>query len=184
MWALCGADRFLFECGKNSNNEGKLSRCSLGSRVIMSLIEKLLLKTVRKKLAQYHIYCDNYFTSPGLFIHLNKIGLKATGTIKKDRIKEKNDLDKKISRGTYIVKHEKKSGMNYINLMDSKEVSLLSTVAGIGSMKTVKGYSQEEKNKIDIAMPAAFSNYNKYMGGVDIHDQYCNKLLPAIRSKK
>lgn len=33
-------------------------------------------------------------------------------------------------------------------------------------------------------MPAAFSLYNKYMGGVDTHDQYCSKLLPTFRSKK
>lgn len=33
-------------------------------------------------------------------------------------------------------------------------------------------------------MPSAFSIYNKYMGGVDIHDQYCSKVTPTMRSKK
>lgn len=188
MWALCGADGFLFECdiycGKNSNNDGLLSKCALGSRVILKLSEKLLLSTSRKKLAQYHTYFDNYFTSADLLVHLNNVGLKATGIVRKDRMKEKNSLGKNVARGTYNVKSEVNSGMNYITLMDSKEVSLLSTAAGVTPLKEVKRYSKENKSKIDIPMPNAFSMYNKYMGGVDIHDQYCSSLLPSFRSKK
>jgi len=189
MWALCGADGFLFDCdiygGKNAtNDDGKLSKCALGSRVVLNLLEKLLLTTVRKKLERFHLYCDNFFTSPDLFVHLQSVGIKATGVVRKNRVREKNDLDKKASRGTHIVKHDKISNMNFITLMDSKEVSMLSTAAGVGPEKNVKRYSNEMKKKVDIKMPAAFSIYNKYMGGVDIYDQYCNKALPSIRSKK
>lgn len=78
MWALCGADGFLFEsdiyCGKNSkNNKGILSKCALESRVILNMTEKLLLTTTRKKLGEYHIYFDNYFTNPDLLVHLKKM---------------------------------------------------------------------------------------------------------------
>jgi len=45
-------------------------------------------------------------------------------------------------------------------------------------------YSKEKKKRVKIDMPAAFNIYNKFMGGVDIHDQYCNKVLPSMRSKK
>lgn len=37
---------------------------------------------------------------------------------------------------------------------------------------------------MNIQMPAAFSVHNKNMGGVDVHDQYCSKAFPAMRSKK
>lgn len=188
MWALCGSDGYVFECdiycGKNSQSDGKLANCALGSRVVMNMTEKFLLATPRKKLEKYHLYFDNYFASPDLTIHLQKIGLKSTGTVKQNRVKVNNKLDKNVPRGTMKVVHEKNSGLNYITLMDSKEVSLLSTAAGVNPLKNVKRYSKEKKGKDDIPMPDAFSNYNKYMGGVDIHDQYCSALLPIFRSKK
>jgi len=110
--------------------------------------------------------------------------LKATGIVRKDRVKEKTSLDSKASRGTYIIKYDKASGMNLITLMDSKVVSLLSTAAGSEPKKGVERYSKEKKKMVKIHMPAAFNIYNKFMGGVDIHDQYCSKILPSMRSKK
>jgi len=74
--------------------------------------------------------------------------------------------------------------MNLITLMDSKIVSLLSTAAGSEPKKSVERYSREKKKRIKIDMPTAFNIYNNFMGGVDIHDQYCNKVLPTMRSKK
>lgn len=188
VWALCGADGFVFDCdiyrGKNVTDDGILSNCALGSRVVIQLLQPLLMNAINNKLSLYHLYCDNFFTSRDLFLHLKNIGLKATGVVRKDRVKEKNELDKKASRGTYIVKNDKNSGMNFITLMDSKEVSILSTAAGVEPQKSVKRYSKTEKNKVDINLPAAFAIYNKYMGGVDLHDQYCSSILPSMRSKK
>ncbi|OXU30415.1 hypothetical protein TSAR_012519 [Trichomalopsis sarcophagae] len=90
-----------------------------------------------------------------LILHLQKLRLKCTGTIRDNRVKEKNILEKKAPRGTYIVKHDQNSGINFITIMDSKPVSIVSTAAG-----------------------------NKFMGGVDVHDGHCNNVLPSIRSKK
>ena len=42
-----------------------------------------------------------------------------------------NDIVKKANRGSYSVKHYKNSGTNYITIMDSKPVSILSTAAGV-----------------------------------------------------
>jgi len=144
MWAVCGADGYLFDCdiycGKNVMKNGKLSQISLRSRVVLNILEDLLLNTTKKKLGMYHLYCDNFFTSPDLFIHLQQIGLKATGVVRKDRIKEENSIDKKSTRGTYAVKHNKTSGLNFITLMDSKEVSVLSTAAGVQPIKKAKRY--------------------------------------------
>ena len=38
--------------------------------------------------------------------------------------------------------------------------------------------------KINIVFPRAFAVYNKFMGGVDLHDQHCSDLRPFIRGKK
>ena len=104
--------------------------------------------------------------------------------MKQNRVKENNRLEKNVPRGTMKIKHERNSGLNYITLMNSKEVSLLSTTAAVSPPLIVKRYFQDKRTKDDIAMPNTFAKYNKYMGGVDIHDHYCSTLLPIFRSKK
>jgi len=69
---------------------------------------------------------------------LKTLGLKATGIVRKDHVKEKTSFASKTSRGTYIIKYDKASGMNLITLMDSKVVSLLSTAAGSEPKKGVE----------------------------------------------
>jgi len=49
-----------------------------------------------------------------LMVHLHKLRLKCTGTIRENRVTEKNIISKKSSRGSYVVKHNKNIGMNYI----------------------------------------------------------------------
>ena len=51
-------------------------------------------------------------------------------------------------------------------------------------MSTVKGFCANEKAKVDLPFPNAFTLYNKYMGGVDLHDAHCSNSMPCIRSKK
>ena len=165
MWAFCGSDGYVYECdiycGKNSKEDDDLANCALGSRLVMNMTENFLL-TSRKKVVQYHLYFHNYFATPDLVIHLHKIGLKTTGTVKQNRVKENNKLVKNNPRGTMKVKHERNSGLNYITLMDSKEVSLLSTAAAVSSPQIVKRYFKDKRSKDDIAMQNWFAKYNKY----------------------
>lgn len=188
LWAICGPDGFVFYfdiyCGKNGHHGTGMDNIPLGSRVVLQMLRPLLTSTAPRKLQNYHIYFDNLFSSPDLLIHLKKIGLRATGVVRSDRVQEKNDLDKKAKRGMHIVKHDKSSGMNFVTVKDSKNVSILSTAAGVTPLATVQRYNKEIKAKEDLQFPNAFSQYNKFMGGVDLHDQYCNKVLPSVRSKK
>lgn len=135
MWGICNPSGYLFDCdiycGKGSNiystdNKVKLAKCALGSRVVLMMVQKLLTSISPRKLTQYHLYFDNFFTCPDLMVHLNSLGLKATGTVRKNRVNVDNELDKKAPRGSISVKHELKSGLNFITVMDSKPVSLLS----------------------------------------------------------
>lgn len=130
------------------------------------------------------MYFDNLFCYPDLLVHLKRASLRATGTVRENRINEKNDVPKDALRGSYAVKHDKNSGINFITVKDSKLVSILSTAAGVTPHISVKRYNKELKKETDIPFPNAFSVYNKYMGGVDIHDMYCYRVMPIIRSKK
>ncbi|XP_043271229.1 piggyBac transposable element-derived protein 2-like [Venturia canescens] len=186
-WALCSSNGYLFHCeiycGKN-NNDDFLPNCAQGSRVVMRMLQKFLLDIPPRKVLQYHIYFDNLFCCPDLLVHLKKLNLRATGTVRKNRIKETNDIDAKAPRGTFKVKHDQNSGINFITVVDSKPVSILSTAAGITPVSDVTRYDKNAKEKKTISFPNAFKVYNSFMGGVDLQDQYCHKLIPIVRSKK
>ncbi|OXU25748.1 hypothetical protein TSAR_016911, partial [Trichomalopsis sarcophagae] len=175
---------FDLYCGKNSTIGDKLAKCALGTRVVMNLLDNFFSTLTFRKVGLYHLYMDNYFTSLDLFVHLRKMGLRSTGTIRENRIKEKNYIDKKSTRGTYATKHDQKSGMNLITIIDSKPISIISTASGVTPLLPSKRYSKEVKSKIDIPFPNAFHLYNRFMGGVDVHDGHCNDVMPCIRSKK
>ncbi|KAL7286643.1 hypothetical protein TKK_0019139 [Trichogramma kaykai] len=193
MWGLCNPEGYLFDCdiycGKGSNiysddNKIKLSKCPLGSGVVMMMTQKLLKNINHRKISRYHLYFDNFFSSPDLMIHLKTIGLKSTGTVRKNRVQTDNELDNKASRGTIAIKHEKKSGLNFITVMDSQPVSLLSTAAGVEPLAKRKSYSKNLQSTNEIPFPSAINVYNDFMGGVDMHDEHCSNLMPFIRAKK
>lgn len=81
-------------------------------------------------------------------MHLKKAGLRATSTVRENRAKEKNDIDKNAPRGTHAVKHDKNSGINFITVKDSKLVSVLSTAAGVTLLTSVNRYSKESKERV------------------------------------
>lgn len=207
LWSLCTIHGFLLDfqiyCGKQSlPTDDKLQKCALGTQVVMKMLHDFLLKTPTEKIGDYHVAFDNFFTNPDLMVHLNELGLKATGTVRRNRVyemKEKSNkkgklvpcreivpvnLNEKSSRGDFTVKHDDKSETNYITVKDSKLVSVLSTAAGVEPLTPVSRYSKAEGQKVSIDFPAAFSLYNKTMGGVDLHDQHCSDAKINIKGKK
>ena len=64
----------------------------------MNLLDNFFSTLTFRKVGLYHLYMDNYFTSLDLFVHLRKMGLHSIGTIRENRIKEKNYIDKKSTR--------------------------------------------------------------------------------------
>jgi len=145
----------------------------------MQMLQKLLNDTSPRRMLQYH----NLFCCLDLLVHLKKLNLRATGTVRKNRMEESHDTDEKAPKGTSKVKYDQNNGMNFITVIDSKPVSILFTAAGVTPVSHVKCYTKDNKQKDAISFPNAFKVYNTFMGGVDLHDQHCNKLS-IIQSKK
>ncbi|XP_058789591.1 piggyBac transposable element-derived protein 3-like [Phymastichus coffea] len=189
FWGCCRSDGFLLDfdlyCGKDSN-ENLLNKYSLGSRVVMNLLVPFFKKLSLTEISRFHLYFDNFFTNFDLILHLQKQGLRCTGTIRDNRVPKeaRNVIDKKALRGTCIAKHDQNSGINYISIKDSKQVSIASSIAGVSPKLPSQRYSAEKKARVDVHFPCAFHTYNKFMGGVDLHDNHCNNVLLCIRSKK
>ncbi|XP_058805486.1 piggyBac transposable element-derived protein 3-like [Phymastichus coffea] len=157
LWALCSYSGFLFHfeiyCGKNAK-DNLLPNIALGSRVVLQMLQHLLHHCTSRKLNEYHYYFDNLFCCPDLLLHLKINGLRATGTVRSNRIKATNDI-------------RKQNG-----------------APGVTPMSNVSRYDKESRSKIAIPFPNTFCIYNKFMGGVDLHDQHANQVRPSIHSKK
>lgn len=67
---------FKIYTGKRKFESGK----GLSFDAVMSLVKKDYLGS------GYHIYCDNYYTSPALFTHLSGLGFGACGTYREGRM--------------------------------------------------------------------------------------------------
>lgn len=187
LWAICSNSGYIFDLdiytgksGKENNN--LLKNVALGSKVVLKMLRQLLTSVPTEHLKTYEIIFDNYFTSPDLMIHLKKVGLLATGTVRQNRVKTKTELPKNCARGTCCSMYDKNSNLNCITVMDAKQISILSTAHGVDLKTIMKRWVDKSHKSIDF--PEVFSHYNKKMGGVDLHDQHCNAVLPAIRGKK
>ena len=75
----------------------------------------------------YHLYCDNFYTSPKLFHNLYKMGIGACGSVRIDRCGLPADFQKiKLSKGdTMTFKDEPLMGLKW---MDKRQVAILSSI--------------------------------------------------------
>lgn len=149
LWCLYTVSGFLLDfdtyCGKQETETYEiLKNYTLDTKVVMKMPHEFFKSVPSEKLAEYHVVFDNFFTSPDLVVHLRKLGVKSTGTVKQNRVYEKKviknkekrevvpiSLDKKSVRGAYEVKHDEESGIHYIIVMDSKIVSILTGAVGV-----------------------------------------------------
>ena len=89
---------FDIYCGKQETHCNEtLSSCNVGTKAVMKMVHNFLLTVSKTKLVDYHVCFDNFFTSPDLLLHLKNLGLKATGTVREDRVYEMV-ISKKISK--------------------------------------------------------------------------------------
>ncbi|KAJ8370383.1 hypothetical protein SKAU_G00104110 [Synaphobranchus kaupii] len=136
----------------------------------MSLIQPSCLGT------GYHIYMDNFYTSPKLFMDLANMKFGACGTYRESRKRcprgRANALTKKCGRGS--VRWIREGPLVFVKWMDTREVSLCSTIHPAFSGETVQRRVKDRDGRWaerDIPCPTLIVAYNKHMGGVDLSDQ-------------
>ena len=139
---------------------------------VMNLIQPSHLGT------GYHIYMDNFYTSPKLFLRLASMKFGACGTYR-DKMTVKgcprdraNALNPQSKRGT--VRWIREDSLVVVKWMDTREVSICSTIHPAFSGDTVKRRIKDGDglwSVKDIPCPTPIIAYNKNMGGVDLSDQ-------------
>lgn len=101
---------------------------------VMDLIQPAYLGT------GYHIYVDNFYTSPKLFLDLASMKFGACGTYRENRkgcpVGRTNALTKKCERGT--IRWIRQDPLVFVKWMDTREVSMCSTIHPAVSGETVQ----------------------------------------------
>ena len=164
--------------GKNMKLEGDLG---ISGNIVLRLTKDLQSNKDHK------VYFDNWFSSVELVKTLKGRGIRAVGTIRKNRLAGcKLALDKKLKesgRGSYDWKTSK-DGISIIKWYDNKPVHLISSHSAVEPLGSCKRWSATEKQKVDVVRPYVVEEYNTHMGGVDAADMLMELYRIDLRSKK
>jgi hypothetical protein len=133
----------------------------------------------------HHIYFDNFFTSINLLEDLYANGLYACGTVRLNRkgfpkYLKKSEAIKK--RGDCKILQKEGTNLTASVWRDKKNVYHLSTLSD--PKLQMQAQRRVGNNILDVPQPHAVYNYNKYMGGVDLHDQLRMKYDVGRNSKR
>ena len=151
------------------------------------------------------LFFDNWYSSYKLFCALTAMNIRATATIRADRLnfwpnqiegrkiepkKPKktplfsSSMMKKCERGGSEIKYDKYTGVNVVSWNDNGLVTVISNSFSPESESDVERFSKKQKEVIKIKRPESIEVYNKGMGGVDLLDSRVAVYRIKIRGKK
>ncbi|XP_067646949.1 piggyBac transposable element-derived protein 3-like [Eurosta solidaginis] len=182
-WMLASSCGYCYDldvyCGKNSVEARNIP---LGASVVLNFVEKI------PNPERHAIFFDNYFTTHSLMRQLADMKLKASGTVRENRISncklDNNKIFKRRSRGSYDCRYDTLNDILAVKWVDNNVCSILTNFDKMTPMHYVKRWSRESQSKINVPQPNVCATYNKHMGGVDNIDQNVSAYRIAIRGKK
>ena len=154
---------FQIYTGKVSSSEESSSK-GVGHRIVMELLQPYLGKG-------HWVFTDNFYSSPTLFLDLLKSNTYATGTAKSNRkdFPEALKSDAKMDVGSYQFATSGQLVAAWWH--DRRDVYMLTTAHNTSvdtALKRPKGSHQKQP----LPCPTCVKDYNLFMGGVDLADQY------------
>ena len=152
------AIQFYPYAGKDNNYNKDIG---LGGSVVMTLMSKL--PTVPN--SNYHVFMENFFTSPSLLRLLKGNGMAAPSTIRANRtenapLQAVDDMKKK-ARGSSDVVNDNKSNVTLVRWKDNKEVTVASTLYGKEPMKRARRYIKDKGAESRLINPIPFLSTTK-----------------------
>ncbi|KAJ8381867.1 hypothetical protein SKAU_G00026450 [Synaphobranchus kaupii] len=114
----------------------------------------------------YNLYVDNFYTSPKLFKHLYALNIAACGTYRD------NGKECPRAQSNAMTRKEPRDGpLLFVKWMDTREVSVCSTIHAAFSGHTVQRRAKNSWTAKSIPCPTPIVEYNQHMGGVELSDQ-------------
>lgn len=180
-WCLCSCDGFLidFDIYQGASVAGEKETTPLGLRVID---ERLRNAGIYDK-EDVEVYFDNFFTSYDGMAYLKQKGVKATGTVRKNRTRNCPVDDKSLKeRGDY--KFMSANGITAVWWKDNSTVGMMSNFDSVEPLASANRYKKQESKKVSVPMPKMIKRYNQYMGGVDLLDSRLQLYHIGVKGKK
>ena len=189
MWVLAEDSGYIVQFspyqGAKSDGPQRSSPTSwgLGEKTVLELLECM------PQGPSYHVFVDNFFTSVRLTKFLKQNNIKASGTLRQNRIPKsctiarKSDLWKE-ERGKTSQETATDDSTTIVGWKDNKVVFFTTNADATSPEVMVKRYSREERQRVAVKQPNSIHKYNLSMGGVDRADQNVSQYLIGIRSKK
>ncbi|XP_025191714.1 piggyBac transposable element-derived protein 3-like [Melanaphis sacchari] len=110
------------------------------------------------------------------------LGIGTTRTNRLSGCTFKNEKDmKKSGRGTYDTKVDTTNKIVATKWYDNKFVHVVSNYKGIHPLDEVERWSTAKKERVVVPRPASIKEYNRFMGGVDLHDMLVELYRTDIR---
>ena len=118
----------------------------------------------------YHVYCDNFYSSPSLFLQLHTMGIGACGTARIDRRGVPLHFQKaKLQKGEIMTYND--GPLMGLKWQDKRQVVMLSTIHDATIIEKRRRTRRVAGGIEVIRKPRVIEEYNTYMGGVDKGDQ-------------
>lgn len=181
FWVLASSTGYPFQITLYSGKDKTSgARDPLGSKVIHNLL------AVIEHPEHHTVTFDNFFSSLHLFRQLKERGIRATGTIRENRLREcpiaratsmKND-----DRGSFYYQGD--GDIVVAAWKDNKPVYVASNYLGVSPVAYKKRYSRADKKHVQVRCPNMIDGYNRTMGGVDILDRFLSQYRPTMTGKK
>uniref|UniRef100_A0A1X7UYH4 PiggyBac transposable element-derived protein domain-containing protein n=1 Tax=Amphimedon queenslandica TaxID=400682 RepID=A0A1X7UYH4_AMPQE len=141
---------------RNSDSEKGLAH-----NAVLSLVSGLEGK-------RYHIYTDNFYTSPDHFCELKHKGFEACGTVRINKIGIPRLSTNFRETVTTTISNDEITCMKW---HDKCVVNMLSTYHGDEMMEKERRIRTAEGGRKKVKKPCMIEDYNRHMGGVDKNDQ-------------
>ena len=171
-WALCSTSGYTYKffVYQGANAQPRPKDVLLGTEVVLNLLEKVP--------SGVSVFFDNFFTNMDLMKSLTELGIKASGTVRLNRLPgnpfgAKKDLMKK-EKGFLKTALDAISGLFACTWKDNSIVNVLSNVDGVNPMKLANRRGQP------VQVPKCITEYNAGMLGVDLADWKTQKYRVGI----
>ena len=146
--------------------------CTATTKLVFNLLEELDLLD-----KGYHLFMDNYYSSPELFSEMFFRQVYCCGTLRSNRKNvPKAVKDAKLKRGEAMFRRNGSSLV--VKWCDKRAVTMITTIHEATHILTKK----KDRHGNRILKPECIVEYTKYMSGVDLSDQYLTNYSPSRKS--
>ena len=132
---------------------------------------------------------DNFYSGVNLFVDLYTRGTYAIGTVRRNRKHLPPDI---IAPAAVKIMNRGDTAFRRSNFLlcstwkDTRDVTLLSTCSPANGNDTVRRNTVQNGQHavLQVPVPPCVVSYNKYMGGVDLGDQFCTYYTVKRKTRK